>query len=40
LGGLFFAAARDGTAATAAALGPPAAVIGRTRPGTGRIHLR
>jgi selenide, water dikinase len=39
-GGLLFGAAPDRAAAAAAALGPPAAVIGRTRPGTGRIHLR
>ena len=39
-GGLLFGAAPDRAAAAVAELGPPAAVIGQTRPGTGRIHLR
>ncbi len=39
-GGLLFGAAPDRAAAATAALGPPAAVIGRVRAGTGRIILR
>jgi selenide,water dikinase len=39
-GGLLFGAAPDAAAAAVAQLGPPAAVIGRVRTGTGRIKLR
>jgi selenide,water dikinase len=39
-GGLLFGAAPDAAAAAVAQLGPPAAVIGRVRTGTGRITLR
>ncbi len=39
-GGLLFGAAPDAAAAAVARLGPPAAVIGRVRAGTGRITLR
>jgi selenide, water dikinase len=39
-GGLLFGAAPDRAAAAVAQLGPPAAVIGRVRTGTGRIRLR
>jgi selenide, water dikinase len=39
-GGLLFGAAPDKAAAAVAALGAPAAVIGRVRTGTGRISLR
>jgi selenide, water dikinase len=39
-GGLLFGAAPDAAAAAVARLGPPAAVIGRVRTGTGRIRLR
>jgi selenide, water dikinase len=38
-GGLLFGAAPDRAAAAVAALGPPAAVIGRVRTGTGRVAL-
>ena len=38
-GGLLFGATPDRAAAAVATLGPPAAVIGRIRPGHGRIHL-
>lgn len=38
-GGLLFGAAPDRAAAAVEALGPPAAVIGRARTGTGRIAL-
>lgn len=39
-GGLLFGAAPDRAAAAVAELGPPAAVIGRVRTGSGRIRLR
>jgi selenide,water dikinase len=39
-GGLLFGAAPDAAAAAARELGPPAAVVGRVRAGTGRITLR
>lgn len=39
-GGLLFGAAPDLAAAAVAQLGPPAAVIGSVRAGTGRIRLR
>jgi selenide, water dikinase len=39
-GGLLFGAAPDRAAAAVAELGPPAAVIGRVRAGSGRIVLR
>ncbi len=39
-GGLLFGAAPDRAAAAVVELGPPAAVIGRVRAGTGRIVLR
>jgi selenide,water dikinase len=39
-GGLLFGAAPDRAAAAVAELGPPAAVVGRVRAGTGRIRLR
>jgi selenide, water dikinase len=38
-GGLLFGAAPDRAAAAVERLGPPAAVIGRVRAGTGRIRL-
>ena len=38
-GGLLFGAAPDAAAAAVATLGPPAAVIGRVRSGSGRIRL-
>ncbi|MDT7772739.1 MAG: selenide, water dikinase, partial [Pseudonocardiales bacterium] len=39
-GGLLFGAAPDAAAAAVRELGPPAAVVGRVRAGTGRITLR
>jgi selenide, water dikinase len=39
-GGLLFGAAPERAAAAVAELGPPAAVIGRVRAGSGRIRLR
>ena len=39
-GGLLFGAVPDRAAAAVAELGPPAAVVGRVRAGTGRIRLR
>jgi selenide,water dikinase len=39
-GGLLFGAAPERAAAAVAELGPPAAVVGRVRAGSGRIRLR
>jgi selenide, water dikinase len=39
-GGLLFGATPERAAAAVAELGPPAAVIGRVRAGSGRIRLR
>jgi selenide,water dikinase len=39
-GGLLFGATPERAAAAVAELGPPAAVIGRVRTGSGRIRLR